>query len=397
MQFDSFFQNYRGSAFSVRTLDGWSWNSSEHLRPRLIATFRANHFLDAVIGSTSDAALGRTFLDGDLDIQGDICILLAVAQYILSHSEGLNRNLIRAIGRFCFDLHRRLKPATRAAEHRNWHCCPCPVDLPSHFFESWLGPQLGHACAVLMGPESDFRAAQAAGLQRACASLDLDRGEHLLDLGCGWGALLLHAAEAYGAEVQGIASSDSQAQVAADRICDRGLQRYATVECRDIRAHPFSAGSFDKISDIGVFEQVRSVDLASYLACIRQMLAPQGLLTLHRMTRSRNAAGSALCSLCPDLVLEPLAHDLQVAEAAGLEIVRLESLDREYEFTLRTWIDHLRTNWTNGTACGNDEVLLERGRRAWLLYLVELTTYLESRELQVHGITLRRASTSKLD
>jgi cyclopropane-fatty-acyl-phospholipid synthase len=389
LEFSAFFREFRGTAFSVRTLDGWSWSSSTLRAPAFVATFRSRDCLDAVTGDATEATLGRIFLDGDLDLQGDLFALLSVAEYALRHSEGLSGNLIQTLGRLSAEFSRRLRPGRRHSALSSWHSVPCPTNLPVQFFESWLGSQLAHSCALFREPDEDFLSAQRNALERACAFLALDRGDRLLDVACGWGSFLLYAAQSRQADVQGIASTECQAEVAADRIGRSGLQRRCSVEHRDLRAVPYRAECFDKIADIGIFEQVKPSGLGHYLSSMQNLLVPGGLLLLHRMTSARSAGASALRSLDPDLVFQPLSAEIATAESVGLDVVAVESLAQEYEQTLRVWIDRLRQAWLRDMT-REKSADLDRGRRAWLLYLVETATNLQTGDLQVHRLLLRR-------
>jgi cyclopropane-fatty-acyl-phospholipid synthase len=384
LQFDQFFQRYHGTSFSVRTADGWAWSSAALRPPEFVATFRTREELDSVIGDAREATLGRIFLDGDLDIQGNIFALVSVAEYTLRHSDGLSSNLIQTIGRISFDFSKRLIPGRKTTAAPNWHRSPCPLDLPAEFFEPWLGSRLGHFCAHFNNPEEDFESAQRNAYTRVCGWLALDRGDRILDVGCGWGSLLLYSAEHHGADAQGITSSEMQAATAMDRICRRGLEWKCAVSTRDLRTSPYSAEAFDKITDLGIFEQVSFFDLGKYLTCMRKMLAPGGLLLLHRMTRSRGS-GPIIRSMHPDLLSEPLSKELEIAELVNLELLNVETLQREYEETLRVWIARLRQNWISEIARR-----FSREYRAWLLYLVEIATSLHTEEIQIHQILLRR-------
>lgn len=384
LQFEQFFSQYAGSAFCVRTLDGWSWSSSAVRTPEFVVTFRTSDALDAVIGDANEATLSRMFLDGGLDIQGNIFVLLSAAEYTLRHSEGLSSNLIQTVGRISLDVSRRLIHGRKGAASRNWHCAPCPLDLPVEFFEPWLGPCLGHFSAHFRDSDEDFDAAQRNALERACGLLDLGGCDRLLDVGCGWGSLLLYAAERYGADSRGIASSGLQVQAAEDRICRSGLAWKCSVESRDLRTAPFRAKAFSKITHLGIFEQTHFPDLGKFLACMQKMLIPGGLLLLDRMTRAHDC-GVIARSIQPGLPSEPISKELELAECAGFELISAESLRDEYEQTLRVWIDHLLRNWMReGTRP------FGRGSRAWLLYLVEIAAALRAEELQVHRILLRR-------
>lgn len=384
VRFEQFFRQYEGSAFSVRTLDGWSWSSSTVRSPEFVATFRTREALDAVIGEAREATLSRIFLDGGLEIQGNIFVLLSAAEYTLRHSEGLSSNLIQTVGRISLDVSRRLMHGRKSSASHNWHCMPCPLDLPVEFFEPWLGSCLGHFSAHFRDCEENLESAQKNACERACGLLDLEGCDRLLDVGCGWGSLLLYAAEHFGADSRGIASSGLQLQAAEDRICRSGLAWKCSVDCRDLRTTPFQEQAFNKITHLGIFEQAPFTDLGKYLACMQRMLMPGGLLLLDRMTWSREC-GAMARSIKPGLPSESLSKELELAESAGFELVSAESLRDEYEQTLRVWIEHLLRHWMrDGTRP------FGRGYRAWLLYLVEIAASLRAEELQVHRVLLRR-------
>ena len=384
LQFEQFFSGYEGPAFCVRTLDGWSWSSSGLRNPEFTAIFRTRDALDAVVGDAKEATLGRIFLEGGLEIQGNIFVLLSAAEYTLRHSEGLSNSLIQTVGRISMDVSRRLIHGRKSSASHNWLCTPCPLDLPVEFFEPWLGAYLGHFCADFRERDEDFAAAQQNGLERACRLLELGGCDRLLDVGCGWGSLLLYAAEHYGANSRGISSSGLQVQAAEDRICRSGLAWKCCVECRDLRTAPFRAQAFDKITHLGIFEQAPFPDLGKYLACMQKMLVPGGMLLLDRMTRTRDC-GPIARSINLGLPPEPLSKELEVAECAGFELIAADSLRDQYEQTLRIWIEHLLRNWMRESSrpfC--------RGYRTWLLYLVGVAAGMRAEEFQVHRILLRR-------
>lgn len=383
LQFSQFFSSYRGAPFAVRTADGWSWSTPTVRAPEFTAQFRTRADLDAVIGDSSEISLSRTFLDGGLEIQGNIFSLLAVAEYVLLHSEGFSNSLVQTLFRISSDVARKLHRSRRAGTFRNWQCAPCPLDLPIDFYLPWLGPALLHFCGLFRNREADIEVAQRAALERVCESLDLLPGDNLLDIGCGWGSLSLHAARHCNAAVSGITSSQVQADSAAERISRSEHQSRCEVECRDLRHAPYPPSSFHKIASLGIFEQVPSRDFVRFLAGLKEMLTPGGLLLLHRMTPTRTS-GPRLRPLHPGLPTEPLSKDLAQAEAGGWELMNVETLQGDYEETLRIWIGRLRQS--TGSITGPFAL----GYRAWLLYLVEIATSLHAEEVQVHRILLRR-------
>lgn len=383
LQFRQFFEAYRGAPFAVRTADGWSWSWPGGRPPECVAQFRNRADLDAVLGDASEAALGRIFLDGGLEIQGNIFSLLSVAEYALLHSEGLSNGLVHTLFRISSDITRRLQRVRGSATPQNWQCAPCPLDLPAQFFAPWLGPAMVHCCGTFRNGNADLDAAQAEALDRACGWLDLSPGDDLLDVGCGWGSLSIYAALQRFADACGITSSQPQAAWAAERIACGQLQSRCHVECRDLRRSPYPPASFHKIATLGIFEQVPSADFGKYLSCMKKILVPGGLMLLHRMTPTRTS-GAHLRTLHPGLPTEPLSRDLALAEAGGWELVNVETMHRDYEETLRIWIGRLRQS------AAELSPPFAYGYRAWLLYLVEIATSLHAEELQVHRVLLRR-------
>lgn len=384
LEFNRFFAGYRGPRFTVCTGDGWSWPLPAPHRPEFTARFRSRSDLDAVIRSDGEALLARSFLNGALEIQGNFFALLAAAEYALLHSEGLSSGLVQTLTRLSSEFAHRLLHMRGSTGPRNWRCVPCPVDLPPGFFEQWLGPLRAHCCASFHSPQEDLGPAENRALDRACALLELHRSDRFLEIGCGWGSLLVHAARRYGVEARGIASSETQAAAARAHIYRCGLDHVCRIETRDLRTAPYPAESLDKIADIGIFEQVSSSEFDRYVKSLQRMLAPGGLLLLHRMTPVRSGH-SLVRSVHPGLPHEPLSKELALAESAGWELVDVETLDHDYAQTLRAWIARLRQNSDAGRAR-----VFSHSYRAWLLYLLEIAASLQAQELQVHRILMRR-------
>lgn len=389
-EFTKFFSEYSGQCFSMRTLDGWSWSSSSARTPQFVVTFETRGALDAVIEDASEATLSRLFLEGKVELDGNIFVLLSVARYTLQNSEGLSGGLVRTIMRLTHDFSRKINPAYRGPATKNWHYSPCPLELPASFFEPWLGSILTHSCSCFASDNDDeFESAQRNALERSCAWLELAPGDGLLDIGCGWGSLLVHAAGEHRVRAQGVASSGSQATTASRRIHLFGLDGECSVEDRDLRRQPYGCGDFGKVADVGIFEQVARSDLAEYLRYIKGLLAPEGLLLLHRMTASAETA-ACITSLPPEFFFDGISRELQLAEQAGFDVLRVESLSREYVQTVRIWTDRLlKARQSAATQA------LSSAYRAWLLYLIEVAASLTAGEAQVHRVLLRRRAQAR--
>ena len=381
-EFDRFFEAYRGPSFSVRTQDGWCWISSHRGNPAFTVTFSSRAALDAVIEDSTEDAVAKAFLDGNLDIQGELFPLLSVAEYVLRHSSGLSRGLIGAISRATLDW---VKGRRRPPVVTGWRFRGCSSDLPVEFFQGWLGPSLAHFCARFRRPEDTLEAAQRNALEKICAILQLEEGDHLLDLSCGWGSLLLHAAAQHGVRGQGITFSDQQAAIVRERCQRHGLGGQCTADCTDLAKVSRPGVSFEKIVDIGLFHQVAHSCFRSYLGCTFQTLALGGLLLLHRLTRSpkapRNATEFGHIEPSATNTLPLLSSELQMAEAAGFQILSVEDLSREYRNTLHHWIERLRR-----TGSGTDM----RQFRAWLFHLLDTATKLDAGDVQLDQVLLSK-------
>lgn len=391
MQFDQFFESYRGASFSVGTGDGWRWCSTAFHAPACTATFRTRDKLDGVINDAAESTVARLFLDGELDIQGDMAALLSVAEYVLRHSGQLSRTMVHTLSRIALELSRRVKvpgrPDTFKSRSLLTSSLTSSCSLPVHFFEQWLGPSLAHFCARFRSPEETLDAAQRNSLDFVCGLLRLERDDRLLELGCGWGSLLLHAAERYRTNALGITMNATQADAINCRIREREMQWRCAAEVRNLYTSPYPAETFDKIVEIGIFEQEGYRHLREYFARMRRMLTPDGLLLVHRMTRPPEHKAATLHS---DLFLNgdlaPLSKEIEAAEGAGLEVHSVENLREDYEHTLRLWIQRLQQ------AAHHSAESADRGYRIWLLYLIDIAAAVQAGDLQIQQVLLRRPS-----
>lgn len=382
--FDEFFRRYQGASFCVQTSDGWSWRSSPRI-PEFTATFRTRTALDALIGDARETTLGRLFLDGDIELEGNILILLSTAQYTLQHSEGLNSGLVHTLFRISHSFARRLWSWNKEPEKPGWHYTPCPLDLPVSFFTPWLGDSLGHSCASFRNQDQDLEPAQNNSFEHACEWLDINRSDRLLDVECGWGSYVLYAGAHCGIRARGITSNPPQMEVAAERIRRLGLERTCSVGPDEILLNQNTSESFSKICQLGIFEPVAACDLPLYLGRLKSILTPGGLLLLDRMTGAGDSE-AWITSLPSEFLSNSISTELDLAESAGFEPILMECLEDQYEETLRIWIDYMM----NGPMSENTR-LFSNGYRAWMLYLLELATSLDAGQLKIYRILLRRA------
>jgi cyclopropane-fatty-acyl-phospholipid synthase len=252
-------------------------------------------------------------------------------------------------------------------------------DIGNDFYQLWLDQRMVYSCGYFETPDSSLDDAQLAKLEYICRKLRLRPGERLLDVGCGWGALIMHAARQYGVEALGITLSEKQAALARERIEAAGLSDRVKVELLDYRDLP-AAARFDKIASVGMVEHVGIAKLPVYFATMYRALAPRGLFLNHGIV-SLGAArarswGDRLESklwrrnafieqyVFPDGQLVPLQAVIGAAEGAGFETRDAESLREHYAITLRHWTSRLVANAERAIAIAG-----ERTYRVWRLYM----------------------------
>ncbi len=238
-------------------------------------------------------------------------------------------------------------------------------DVSNAFYERMLGPTMVYSCAYFGSPDESLDDAQIRKLDLVCRKLDLQPGERLLDIGCGWGSMLIHAAREYGVRAVGITISEAQAQLARERIREHGLSDRCEVRLQDYRE--VDDGPYDKISSIGMFEHVGEGNLAVYFARARALLAPGGLFLNHGIVRPQPVPGGVGAFttryVFPDGELHSQGTVISALEKAGFEVRDDESLRPHYAQTLREWAKNHDAHRDLATA----ELGTER-ERVWRLH-----------------------------
>ena len=272
-------------------------------------------------------------------------------------------------------------------------------DVSNQFYRLVLGPSMVYSCAYFDHPDESLETAQERKLELICRKLRLARGERLLDIGCGWGSLLIHAAEQHGVSGVGVTLSPSQAQLARERIDAAGLSDRIEIRVSDYRE--IADGPFDKIASVGMYEHVGRAELQTYARTLHGLLRPGGLLLNHGIARLHSEPPPPDTFLTryvfPDGELHPVTDAMEAMEHAGLEIRDLESLREHYPLTLRRWLANLDAHRTEAHA----EVGTAR-ERVWRMYMLgsalgfeagDITVYqmLGTRPDAPHGLPLRRS------
>jgi cyclopropane-fatty-acyl-phospholipid synthase len=260
-------------------------------------------------------------------------------------------------------------------------------DLGNDFYRLILGESMVYSCAYWRAdPDDDYglEQAQRDKLDRICRKLGLKPGHHLLDIGCGWGSLAVHAAEHYGAHVVGITLSEAQATMARRRVHDAGVAGLVTIRVQDYR--DLADGPYDAVASVGMAEHLGSARYARYAATVRKVLRPGGRLLHHQITVPAPAPRRRRKQfidryIFPDGELTPLGHISDRLERSGLEVVDVESMREHYVPTLRAWLHNLDHNRGSATE------LTSPGRvRAWRLYLAGSAAGFASGRLALHQV-----------
>lgn len=320
-----------------------------------------------------DLNAGRAFASGLLEVAGDIeaavdLLFASATSFKKSGTPRLFALLLRLPKRGFPKLREAVLRGRVHSAQRDRAAIGFHYDQPLEFYRAFLDPDLVYSCAYFADGIQTLQAAQVAKLDLVLRKLHLAPGERFLDIGCGWGALVIRAAQTFGARVLGVTLSESQFKVARQRIAAAGLEGVARVELRDYRE--LSNGTFDKIASIGMFEHVGRANLPAYFSKAHALLRPGGLFLNHGISeQSPGRTGGKVTGfmerfIFPDGELVALSDALQTAERIGFEVRDVENLREHYARTLRAWVANLERNRDAAVAAAGVQAV-----RTWQLYM----------------------------
>jgi cyclopropane-fatty-acyl-phospholipid synthase len=321
------------------------------------------------------STLGEAFVEGRIDVDGPIDEALrtaeALTRYLGNAKDGKRPSF--------WHSHSRKSDLKVVRYH---------YDVSNEFYRLWLDRRMVYSCAYFKTGNETIAQAQKQKLDHICRKLRLARGERFLDIGCGWGALVIHAAERYGVRATGITLSENQHALANERIRAAGLQDRCEVLLQDYRDVP-GEGTFDKIASVGMFEHVGLKNLPTYFGTIRRLLAGGGIAMNHGITSidpdSRSVglgAGDFIEKyVFPHGQLPHLSLVIREMGAAGLEVMDVETLRLHYAKTLAHWSRRLEANLDAARANAGDKRL-----RIWRLYLAGCAHAFERNWVTIHQV-----------
>jgi cyclopropane-fatty-acyl-phospholipid synthase len=355
---------------------------------------RSSDAVRYLLSAPGELGLARAYVTGAVEVHGDLHAALTGLYAHLRRDAGPRRLLrfLPQLGRFGLrpppipaeelSPRRRGGLLRRHSKRRDAEAIAHHYDVSNRFYELLLGPSMTYSCAVFPSAESTLDDAQDEKVDLVCRKLGLRRGERLLDVGAGWGALVRHAASNYGVQALGVTLSREQARWAQRAIERAGLRNRAEVrflDWRDLRGR-----RFDAISSVGAMEHFGRAQLGSHFSAMASMLRPGGRMLNHCITRpsdqARDRSGPFIGRyVFPDGELVGPATVAGAMHDNGFELRHAENLREHYAMTLRAWCANLERHWDEAVAEVGD-----RRARVWRLYMAASRIGFERNHVQVH-------------
>ncbi|MFF8809323.1 class I SAM-dependent methyltransferase [Streptomyces omiyaensis] len=381
-----------------------------------VLVIRDRRALRRVIWKPGELGLARAWVAGEIDVEGDLYEALDLLSGLLWERDGekggpltaLRDPRARAAAGELLRLAGPLPPPKPPAEEARGRgggrhsrrsdkrAISHHYDVGNDFYALVLGPSMVYSCAYWdpEGAAGTLEEAQRAKLDLVARKLALKEGDRLLDVGCGWGSMAIHAARAYGARVVGITLSREQAAFARKRIAEEGLTDRIEIRVQDYRDVP--DGPFDAISSIGMAEHVGAERYREYAGLLYGLLKPGGRLLNHQISRRPEPDEEAYridpfidAYVFPDGELAPMGRTLTTLEDAGFEVRDVEAIREHYALTLRRWVANLEGEWDRATR------LVSPGRaRIWRLYMAASAVSFERNRIGVNQFLAVRTPAS---
>ena len=286
--------------------------------------------------SPSLYSLGRAYVEGAIEVRGRAADMIDVVNTLAAN----------------FKPSKRISPLRRMARHtrhKDAEAIQYHYDVSNAFYAAWLDPAMVYSCAYFENGDEDLATAQVKKIDHILAKIDLQPGHTLLDIGCGWGALVIRAAQRFGVRCVGVTLSENQCALARERVAQAGLDHLVEIRLQDYRD---VTGTFDRITSVGMFEHVGLKNLPAYFSQVQALLAPGGIVMNHGITttdvdnaESPYGGGDFIEEyVFPAGELGHLSTVVKAMQAGGLEVRDVENLRRHYARTCAIWTENFEKN-----------------------------------------------------
>ncbi|MFL5339852.1 MAG: class I SAM-dependent methyltransferase [Gemmataceae bacterium] len=369
--------DYGPRDFAVRFWDGITWEAETGQPPKFTLVLQHAGAVRRMFTPPVQLTLAEAYFFNDFDIEGDIEAFWDVLHYLMGLRQ--RASLVQLLklrwrlgklpsgGQQSSFQAATLKGEAHSPE-RNRQAISYHYDISNEFYALFLDERMLYSCGYFKTENSDVHQCQLDKIDHICKKMRLKPGDRMLDVGCGWGGLVVHAAQKYGANVVGITLSTRQKEWADRVIAKAGLIDKCKIEIRDYREIP-ETEQFDKISAVGCMEHVGAARLPDYFRQAFKLLKPGGVFLNHGIARGGLAPRIPRPNFVdkyvfPDGQLEAISTTLRIAEQAGFEVRDVESLRDHYIRTLRFWVSRLEANAEEARKLTNDAAY-----RIWRLYM----------------------------
>jgi cyclopropane-fatty-acyl-phospholipid synthase len=357
---------------------------------------RSSSVLRRLLWSPNELGLARAFIVGEVDLSGDLYGMLKALQGRVTWTRRSGPAALMSVMSAAVQLRAFGRPLPRPEEEshlpgwrhskrRDAAAISHHYDVAEGFYRLVLGDSMTYSCAHFDREEMTLEEAQRSKHDLICRKLGLHERTRtrLLDVGCGWGSMAMHAAERYDADVVAVTLSESQAHAARVRVWDAGLERKIDVRVQDYR--DLRGESFDVISSVGMFEHVGATQMAEYFETLSALLAPHGRLLNHAISTpggSRRRGRTFINRyVFPDGELIDVADVVRAMERAGFEVRDAESLREHYSQTLHAWVANLEGSWNEAV-----KLVGEHRARTWRLYMAASANRFDDGGLAIHQV-----------
>jgi cyclopropane-fatty-acyl-phospholipid synthase len=358
--------------------DGHQYDFGNFATPQVTMHVKGASAMPYLLSPSLDN-LGEAYVKGKIDIEGKLSDVIDIG-YALARSTITTGHKLDRILRYF--THSKTSDKKAIQYH---------YDVSNAFYQLWLDPNMVYSCAYFENGDEDLATAQLKKIDHILTKIDVQPGHQLLDIGCGWGALVIRAAKKFGARCVGVTLSQNQFDLATQRVKDAGLEGQIEIRLQDYRD---VEGQFDRITSVGMFEHVGRKNLPEYFARVRALLKDDGVAMNHGITSSDADSGETSLGggefidkyVFPDGELPHLSLAIEAMQRGGLEAFDVENLRRHYARTLNLWADRFEQHSELAQSLVDEEKF-----RIWRVYLAGCAYAFTNDDVAIYQIVCRKA------